>query len=79
MKSISFVFQDVTLFNDTVYNNIRVGNMAATEEQVMAAAKAAYCDEFVMRFRMDTKPFSVKMEAPFLAESASVFRLPALF
>ena len=49
MKSISFVFQDVTLFNDTVYNNIRVGNMAATEEQVMAAAKAAYCDEFVMR------------------------------
>ena len=41
MKSISFVFQDVTLFNDTVYNNIRVGNMAATEEQVMAAAKAA--------------------------------------
>ena len=46
---ISFVFQDVTLFNDTVYNNIRVGNMAATEEQVMAAAKAAYCDEFVMR------------------------------
>ena len=49
MKSISFVFQDVTLFNDTLYNNIRVGNMAATEEQVMAAAKAAYCDEFVMR------------------------------
>ena len=49
MKGISFVFQDVTLFNDTVYNNIRVGNMAATEEQVMAAAKAAYCDEFVMR------------------------------
>lgn len=49
MKSMSFVFQDVTLFNDTVYNNIRIGNMAATEEQVMAAAKAAYCDEFVMR------------------------------
>ena len=44
-----FVFQDVTLFNDTVFNNIRVGNMNATEEQVMAAAKAAYCDEFIQR------------------------------
>lgn len=47
MKKMSFVFQDVTLFNDTVYNNIRIGNMNATEEEVMAAAKAAYCDEFV--------------------------------
>ena len=46
---MSFVFQDVTLFNDTVFNNIRVGNMNATEEQVMAAAKAAYCDEFIQR------------------------------
>ena len=49
MRSMSFVFQDVTLFNDTVFNNIRVGNMNATEEQVMAAAKAAYCDEFIQR------------------------------
>ena len=49
MRSMSFVFQDVTLFNDTVFNNIRVGNMNATEEQVMAAAKVAYCDEFIQR------------------------------
>lgn len=49
MHSMSFVFQDVTLFNDTVFNNIRIGNMAATNEQVMAAAKAAYCDEFIQR------------------------------
>ena len=41
MRCMSFVFQDVTLFNDTVFNNIRVGNRNATEEQVMAAAKAA--------------------------------------
>ena len=34
MKSISFVFQDVTLFNDTVYNNIRVGNMRSEERRV---------------------------------------------
>ena len=44
---MSFVFQDVTLFNDTVMNNIRLGNPNATDDQVIAAAKAAYCDEFV--------------------------------
>ncbi|HWQ71760.1 MAG TPA: ABC transporter ATP-binding protein [Desulfitobacteriaceae bacterium] len=47
MSYISFVFQDVVLFNDTVYNNIRIGNMDATEEQVLEAAKAACCNEFV--------------------------------
>ena len=41
MRCMSFVFQDVTLFNDTVFSNIRVGNRNATEEQVVAAAKAA--------------------------------------
>ena len=49
MRSMSFVFQDVTLFSDTVINNIRIGNMNATEEQVISAAKAAYCDEFIER------------------------------
>ena len=47
MEYMSFVFQDVVLFNDTVYNNIKIGNMNATEEQVLAAAKAARCDEFI--------------------------------
>jgi len=47
MSYMSFVFQDVILFNDTVYNNIRIGNLEATEHQVMEAAKAACCDEFV--------------------------------
>ena len=47
MPYMSFVFQGVTLFNDTVMNNIRIGNPNATDEQVIAAAKAAYCDEFV--------------------------------
>lgn len=46
MGYMSFVFQDVVLFNDTIYNNIRIGNMHATEAEVMAAAKAACCDEF---------------------------------
>ena len=49
MRSMSFVFQDVVLFNDTVYNNIRIGNLDATPEQVYDAAKAACCDEFVER------------------------------
>lgn len=49
MRSMSFVFQDVTLFNDTVLNNIRIGNTNAAEEEVLAAAKAAYCDEFIQR------------------------------
>jgi ATP-binding cassette subfamily B protein len=47
MRYISFVFQDVVLFDDTVYNNIRIGNMDASEEAVLAAAKAACCDEFI--------------------------------
>lgn len=49
MGSMSFVFQDVILFNDTVMNNIRIGNMNATDAQVMDAAKAACCDEFIQR------------------------------
>lgn len=49
MSHMSFVFQDVVLFNDTVYNNIRIGNRDASAEQVLAAAKAACCDEFIAR------------------------------
>ena len=47
MSYMSFVFQDVVLFNDTVYNNILVGNRNASREDVLAAAKAACCDEFI--------------------------------
>ncbi len=47
LSKISMVFQDVYLFNDTVMNNIRVGNRNATDEQVIKAAKAACCDEFI--------------------------------
>jgi ATP-binding cassette subfamily B protein len=49
MGYMSFVFQDVVLFNDTIYNNIRIGNLDATREQVMNAAKAANCDAFIHR------------------------------
>ena len=49
MSYMSFVFQDVILFNDTVYNNIKIGNMDASEEEIYAAAKAACCDEFIAK------------------------------
>ena len=47
LGAFSIVFQDVVLFNDTVYNNILIGNRNATKEQVIAAAKAAQCDSFI--------------------------------
>ncbi|BCJ93213.1 ABC transporter [Anaerocolumna cellulosilytica] len=49
MGYMSFVFQDVVLFHDTIYNNIRIGNLNATKEQVTEAAKAANCDSFIDR------------------------------
>jgi ATP-binding cassette subfamily B protein len=49
MSYMSFVFQDVALFNDTILGNIRIGDMNATEEQIIAAAKAARCDDFASK------------------------------
>ena len=49
LTDYSMVFQDVVLFDDTVMENIRLGKRGATDEEVMAAAKAANCDEFVSR------------------------------
>lgn len=49
MDKVSFVFQDTFLFFDTLYENIRVGKPDATEEQVVAAARAAQCDDFIRR------------------------------
>lgn len=48
MKNISMVFQNVYLFNDTIENNIKFGKPDATHEQVVAAAKAACCHDFIM-------------------------------
>lgn len=49
LKAYAIVFQDVTLFNTTVLENIRIGRRGATDEEVMAAAREAQCDEFVRR------------------------------
>ncbi len=47
LSKYSIVFQDVTLFNNSVMENIRIGKNGATDEEVMEAAKLANCDEFV--------------------------------
>ena len=47
LTDYSMVFQDVVLFDDSVMENIRLGRHGATDEEVLAAAKAANCDEFV--------------------------------
>ena len=49
LTDYSVVFQDVLLFNDTVMQNIRLGRRDATDEEVLAAARAANCDEFIAR------------------------------
>ena len=46
LSLFSIVFQDVTLFDNTILENIRIGNKDATDEQVLAAAKLANVDEF---------------------------------
>ena len=49
MQKFSIVFQDVTLFNNSVIENIRIGRRGASDEEALAAAKAANCDEFVSK------------------------------
>lgn len=48
-KYISFVFQNVVLFRDSIYNNILIGNPDASESEVLRAANLAQCDEFAQR------------------------------
>lgn len=48
MDNISMVFQRVYLFQDTIYNNIAMGRMSATREEVIEAAKKARCYDFIM-------------------------------
>ena len=49
MHQVSFVFQDVFLFKQSILDNIRMGNENATKEQVIAAAKAAQCHDFISK------------------------------
>ncbi len=47
MEKVSFVFQDVFLFKQSIYDNIAMGNPKATKEEIENAAKAAQCHEFI--------------------------------
>ena len=49
LSDYSMVFQDVVLFDDTVMENIRLGKHGATDDEVLQAAAAANCDEFVSK------------------------------
>ena len=49
LRDYAVVFQDVMLFDDTVVGNIRMGRCGASDEEVLAAARAANCDQFVSR------------------------------
>ena len=49
LAAYSIVFQDVTLFDNTIMENIRIGKKDATDEEVMRAAKEACCEDFVKK------------------------------
>lgn len=49
MKHISFVFQDIFLFKQSIFDNIRMGSPNATKEQVISASKAAQCHDFISK------------------------------
>ena len=49
MEQVSFVFQDVFLFKQSVMDNIQMGNQKATYDQIIVAAKAAQCHDFIMK------------------------------
>lgn len=49
MKHVSFVFQDIFLFKQSIYDNIGMGNPNATKEQIIQASKAAQCHDFIMK------------------------------
>tara|TARA_B100000029_G_scaffold139059_1_gene134137 strand:- start:9843 stop:11579 length:1737 start_codon:yes stop_codon:yes gene_type:complete len=48
-KNISLVSQDITLFDDTIKNNIKYSKLNALEDEILEAAKFSYCDEFISK------------------------------
>ena len=55
-SNISVVTQDVTLFDDTVKNNILYSNLSATDEEIKEASRLSFCDEFINKLpnKLDT-------------------------
>ena len=77
-KNYAIVFQDVMLFDETVMENIRLGRGDATDEEVMAAARAANARNLSSACPKGIRRTSGKTAAPCLAASVSAFPLPAL-
>lgn len=48
-QQMGMVLQDTWLFSGTIFDNIKYGNESATAEQIYAAAKAAYADDFILK------------------------------
>ncbi len=77
METVSFVFQDTFLFFDTIYQNIAVGKPEAAREEVMAAARAAQCHEFIDRLEQGYETVSRGRRGPcFPAAKPSGSALP---
>ena len=65
----SIVFQDVTLFNNTIMENIRIGRKDATDEEVIRAARLANCEEFARKLA-DEATASLDVENETLIQAA---------
>ena len=52
-SNISLVTQDVTLFDDTVKNNILYGNLDASNDEIVEAAKLSFCEEFIEKYQIN--------------------------
>ena len=76
MSLYSIVFQDVTLFDNSILENIRIGRKEATDEEVIAAAKFANVDNSPKSSLTVGIPTSVKTAASCPAASGSAFPLP---
>lgn len=63
-KNYAIVFQDVMLFDESVMENIRLGRGDATDEEVMAAARAAQCEEFIKRLPRLPDQYRRKRQRP---------------
>lgn len=75
-KYVSIVFQEVILFNTSIMENIRLGRLDASDEEVIRAAKLAGCNEFVSRLPDTYQTIIGKMEPNSPAENVSGCPLP---
>lgn len=73
LKCFSIVFQDVTLFNTSVMENIRIGKREATDEEVRHVARLADVTSLSLKCLKDTKPLSGKTEKPYRVENVSAY------